>query len=1038
MSVVSHAAAQVSNDAYANPSWIGTVSSGHVLEGSYEDAGIEEGEKRLYGEERRRGGDVKQSVWFTFSVPSDGMWRVTCGYPSDWAPVSVSHAMVLDDVPLAEAEPFFSTDAARRAGICGLRAGRVYRLGLRSGSVERSFYEVRFERLPAPPNDAVGNAEVVEGLSLVIRPTGATLEEGEVPGAQGEVIGSVWVKWKAPAAGMWLLRTPAGWSEEGVIWPFSPAALFPGPVLRSISQPAGLPWNHPDLLRGFSIFAAPEVSQPMAVAGQGSQWILFDAEENQEFWIAGYERWYGAGQIALEFERASPHDLRENATELGSASAVQTRGHFLGASVSGEESLPAAIAATRTVWKNWSARMSGPVHLRIQGEGSGGLPAVAVQVFRGEELVGGAVDGSGGREWRFDAGAGESYDFRLSAAGESPVGYEFWLLAGEAADDFEAAVPLDHEALVSTVGATLQAGEPAAEEGEGSVWLAWHSDRRQVVSVSLQSLQALGHWHGTAARMEIYEGEELPSLRQACFPEGSVSAVFVAEADRDYRIRVLATEAEDGVARVRIGTADTGSSVEELLMEAGATLVTAVGDRDEAAGLLVEQAHAAAPEDPRVLLASAYLELKAAARTVPGRILAARLIPNFSNLLPVGFVASAEAGPEGGVPPGLSLEEFFVRFDEETWPHLATALHRLNAIPASSPSYIHSTLPVYPRGRGGPAGVITDAHDRRVIAAMILALRGGIEYLASLDGSVPAADFFGWLCDGEPSLESLLGSHPRFLEFGAEDRRFAAWLWFMAAATEGDRVEASFVAPSFFSSDHSLFRATDHYRLLSWLRWARSAAGPVETGWTGRVDLSRWLFGSTAPRELLPEVRGNRLRAYTTGDVSFAGLLPNATHALLHEAWASRKWLADQETLQEWLERHFPGASPYPDEDTDGDGADLLHEYAFGLSPHTPGEGKYRPDFRRVAMPDGAWRSELGFRRRIAHGGGHYRVSRSTNLVDWEFLNLPQHAEADDLPGFERLVLVIPDDPLAPPRAFFKVHYTPASSGGSIGVSIGY
>ena len=39
---------------------------------------------------------------------------------------------------------------------------------------------------------------------------------------------------------------------------------------------------------------------------------------------------------------------------------------------------------------------------------------------------------------------------------------------------------------------------------------------------------------------------------------------------------------------------------------------------------------------------------------------------------------------------------------------------------------------------------------------MIMTLRDALDYLASLDGSLPAGDFLGWLCDRSPTLQELL------------------------------------------------------------------------------------------------------------------------------------------------------------------------------------------------------------------------------------------------------------------------------------------
>lgn len=520
---------------------------------------------------------------------------------------------------------------------------------------------------------------------------------------------------------------------------------------------------------------------------------------------------------------------------------------------------------------------------------------------------------SWGRKWRFDAVAGETYHFQISATDDPNTGLLFHLLADEPADHFAEAVDLTGQALLSTVGCTLEPGEPAATAGEGSVWLRWHAGIRQ---------------------------------------------------------------------------------------------------------------------------AATYLELRLAAKTPSGRIVASRLVANTSDWAPVVGVPAAAAGPDGEIPNGLSFADFLADFDAEAWPHLATALQRLISITEPADTFSHPTLPVYPRGYGSNAGYVTDAHDRRTIPAMIMTLRGALDYLASLDGSLPASDFFGWLCDGSPTLQDLLGRYPKFLTYGTHDNRFAAWLWF-TAATEQARMAKGLYHSPWLWSDSSLFTAAHQGRLDRWFAWVESANGPTPYNWEDHADLSSWLFGAKSPRSLLPTVVGNRLRAYSTADVTFDGLLPDSSTANLHRAWAVRGWLADHEELGAWLARNFPVNTPEPSADPDGDGISLLLEYAFGLSPTDPDPVPYQPELRRLKLPDGTWRSELIFRRRIALTQSDYWAYQSTDLATWKWVPVPEEAAPDAVPGFERVTVYVPDGPSPPDRAFFRLRFVPPSAyagdtGGSI------
>jgi hypothetical protein len=1030
---VSTLTAQDARDAFATPEAIGLVADGFLVEGSYEGASLEAGESQLYPVGRRGSSGFSQSIWFTFSVPSNGVWKIEVGYPADWAPVAVSYPVVFEAASIAAAQPLFPLENNPRAGKCLLQAGKTYHLGLRTLPLERSYYEVKFTRLPAPANDSIANATVILSNSVVINPTGATLESGETAQVEG-LLGSAWARWTAPSTGVWLLQNPL--DRVGIVLWSTPTPLFPSPVQASTDS-SWTPYSGLPGTRSFALFSSASVNAPATVLNQGTSWILFEAVAGQKYWIAGYDRWQSDASIALNFELAAPNDLRENARNLGSASAIRDEGHFLGASITPGEDLPNDFIVSRTVWRSWTARASGPVDLLVEGQGGPAASWVAVQAFSAGGKIGNALPDTWGREWRFEAVAGETYQFQISATEDPNTGFLFHLLAGEPADHFAEAVDLNGQALLSAVGCTLEPGEPAANPGEGSVWLRWHSGMRQVVSIIQQSMQAPGHWHDHKSRMEVFTGATLDTLVPACEQTSPGSALFVAEAGQTYHIRVLAKAEFDGEAQVTVTSQATGPGLEQLLAEAGALLATPGAGRDEQALALVNQALAVAPADPRAHLAAAFLELRLAATTPSGRIVASRLVANSSDSLPVVFVTSAAAGADGEIPNGLSFEDFLADFDAEAWPHLSTALQRLISITEPAADFSHYTLPVYPRGHGSAAGYETDAHDRRTIAAMIMTLRGALDYLASLDGSLPASDLFGWLCDGSPTLQELLGRYPKFLTFGPNDNRFSAWLWFTAATEQTQMAKGLYQAPWPWS-DSSLFTSKDQPRLDHWFAWVESANGPTLYNWEDHADLSSWLFGSKSPRSLLPTVVGNRLRAYSTADVTFDGLLPDSTTAILHRAWATRGWLANHEELGAWLARNFPVNTPDPSEDPDGDGISLLLEYAFGLSPTNPDPAPYQPELRRVKLPDGTWRSELYFRRRIALTQSDYWAYKSTDLETWESVPVPEEAVPDAMPGFERVTVAVPDGPSPPDRAFFRLRFVPPSDlSGDIGGVIG-
>lgn len=118
--------------------------------------------------------------------------------------------------------------------------------------------------------------------------------------------------------------------------------------------------------------------------------------------MRGYDSWRSDEPIALNLELAAPNDLRENPRNLSSASAIRDEGHLLGAGITPGEDLPHDFIVCRTVWRSWTARTSGPVDLLVEGQSW-----VAVHAFSTSGKIGNALPDSWGREWRFDAVAGE-------------------------------------------------------------------------------------------------------------------------------------------------------------------------------------------------------------------------------------------------------------------------------------------------------------------------------------------------------------------------------------------------------------------------------------------------------------------------------------------------------------------------------------------------------------------------------------------------------------------------------------------------------
>lgn len=306
LGAVSTLAAQDARDAFATPEAIGLVADGYLVEGSYEGASLEAGESQLYPAGRSGPSGCKQSIWFTFSVPSDGIWKIEAGYPEDWAPVAVSYPVVFEAATIAAAHPLFPLEDRPSSGKCLLQTGKTYHLGLRTDSLERSYFEVTFTRLQSPANDSIANAMVMADDSFVIHPSGATLESGETAQVEG-VLGSAWARWTAPSTGVWLLRNASG-RVESLLW-FSPTPLFSSLVQASPAF-SWTPSERANGTRSFALYGSASVNAPATVLNQGDSWISLPGRFGGVGPLAPAARWIcwskGGADLPLPGSRSKP------------------------------------------------------------------------------------------------------------------------------------------------------------------------------------------------------------------------------------------------------------------------------------------------------------------------------------------------------------------------------------------------------------------------------------------------------------------------------------------------------------------------------------------------------------------------------------------------------------------------------------------------------------------------------------------------------------------------------------------------------------
>ncbi|NOS72122.1 MAG: hypothetical protein HOP33_19625 [Verrucomicrobia bacterium] len=264
----------------------------------------------------------------------------------------------------------------------------------------------------APGNDDFGNAGILSGARLRSHASnlGATSEINE-PDHLGNPGGSsVWFSWTAPASGRVTLSTneippyaPPDWQSYGVIiWlsgnyyptcgvevdqdpppPFFPIfAAYTGDVVGSLTAANNLPL----LLDAF----------PHAVS--------FDAVEGENYHIAfdGNKGTTGDIPMFLALTRPASNDAFERRIRLRGVSVAAT-GYNAGATHQDGE--PFVGQDGKTVWWTWTAPMSGPVSIRLDGSDY----AFPVKVYTGSTLTTLQTIAAGDGQATFDAVEGETY-----------------------------------------------------------------------------------------------------------------------------------------------------------------------------------------------------------------------------------------------------------------------------------------------------------------------------------------------------------------------------------------------------------------------------------------------------------------------------------------------------------------------------------------------------------------------------------------------------------------------------------------------------
>jgi hypothetical protein len=180
------------------------------------------------------------SVWFSWTAPSSGLWRFQTSASENSSPL----LHVYSGSALADLDPTPIDNSGQENGSARVEftaiAGRVYRIALDSAGSAQGPSTLSWELLVshAPPgNDAFASALSITGLSGVVDATNlhSTTEAGETSSA----FHSIWFSWKAPASGVLGLDTTGG-AIAPVLSVWSGVSLSGLTLLVSDSAPAPL------------------------------------------------------------------------------------------------------------------------------------------------------------------------------------------------------------------------------------------------------------------------------------------------------------------------------------------------------------------------------------------------------------------------------------------------------------------------------------------------------------------------------------------------------------------------------------------------------------------------------------------------------------------------------------------------------------------------------------------------------------------------------------------------------------------------------
>ncbi|MDB6079523.1 MAG: hypothetical protein JWO82_3270 [Akkermansiaceae bacterium] len=449
-------------------------------------------------------GTSARTVWWRWIAPANGLFRLST------AGSSVDTIMGLYTGSALGALTTVATNSNAAMGDTGAVtfaavSGTTYRIMLDCQSRQEGALKLSLAPLTAAPNDAFANRLLLSGISVETggNVLGATLESGE-PALSGATVGhSVWYEWVAPASGNAVFKVVAA--------KFTPAVgIFSGTTIGSLSPLVTSSGGGATTTEQTFLTAYP-------VSSGTSYKILVDGSPADN----------GLFRISVSMPAAPVNDNFASRSTLAGP-VVHASANNEGATKQSGEPAHAGVAATYSVWWEWTAPSSGTV--TIDTSGSAAQPRLAVYTGTAvNALTSVASDTIVFPETfssvTFNAVAGTKYEIAADSFDRSRGDIALNIVSASsvpANDAFASATVWNgdqQEALFYPQGATAETGEPAltGRSSARSLWWKWTpaTTRRASVWLETQSTTLL-------SRMVIYKGSALNGLTPVLAPAADV------------------------------------------------------------------------------------------------------------------------------------------------------------------------------------------------------------------------------------------------------------------------------------------------------------------------------------------------------------------------------------------------------------------------------------------------------------------------------------------------------------------------------------